>query len=60
MRAPNDAQVHGAIQPNSDRIRFHVNEHLVSALGAAKITGESEIDVKAEMDAELLLVEVQL
>ena len=39
---------------------IHVNEHLVSALSAAKITGESEIDVKAEMDAELLLVEVQL
>ena len=37
-----------------------VSEHLVSALSAAKITGESEIDVKAEMDAELLLVEVQL
>ncbi len=39
---------------------IHVSEHLVSALSAAKITGESEVDVKAEMDAELLLVEVQL
>ena len=37
-----------------------MNEHLVSALGAAKITGESEIAVEAEGDSELLLVEVQL
>jgi hypothetical protein len=37
-----------------------VNEHLVSALGAAKITGELEIAVEAERDAELFLVEVQL
>jgi quercetin 2,3-dioxygenase len=39
---------------------IRVNEHLVSALGAAKITGALEIDVKAERDAELLLVEVGL
>ena len=39
---------------------IRVNEHLVSALGAAKITGELEIAVEAERDAELLLVEVQL
>ena len=37
-----------------------MNEHLVSALGAAKITGELEIAVEAEGDSELLLVEVQL
>jgi redox-sensitive bicupin YhaK (pirin superfamily) len=39
---------------------IRVNEHLVSALGAAKITGELEIAVEAEGDAELLLVEVGL
>jgi redox-sensitive bicupin YhaK (pirin superfamily) len=39
---------------------IRVNEHLVSALGAAKITGELEIAVEAERDAELFLVEVQL
>ena len=39
---------------------IRVNEHLVSALGAAKITGELEIAVEAEGDSELLLVEVQL
>jgi redox-sensitive bicupin YhaK (pirin superfamily) len=39
---------------------IRVNEHLVSALSAAKITGELEIDVEAERDAELLLVEVGL
>jgi len=39
---------------------IRVDEHLVSALGAAKITGELEIAVEAERDAELLLVEVQL
>jgi quercetin 2,3-dioxygenase len=39
---------------------IRVNEHLVSALGAARITGALEIDVKAERDAELLLVEVGL
>ena len=39
---------------------IRVNEHLVSALGAAKITGELEVAVEAEVDSELLLVEVQL
>ena len=39
---------------------IRVNEHLVSALGAAKITGKLEIAVEAERDAELLLVEVGL
>ena len=39
---------------------IHVNEHRVFALGAAKIIGALEIDVEAERDAELLLVEVQL
>jgi len=39
---------------------IRVNEHRVFALGAAKITGALEIDVEAEGDAELLLVEVQL
>ena len=39
---------------------IRVNEHLVSALGAAKITGELEIAVEAEGDSELLLVEVRL
>ena len=39
---------------------IRVNEHLVSALGAAKITGELEIAVEAERDAELLFVEVGL
>jgi redox-sensitive bicupin YhaK (pirin superfamily) len=39
---------------------IRVNEYRVSALGAAKITGELEIDVEAERDAELLLVEVGL
>jgi redox-sensitive bicupin YhaK (pirin superfamily) len=39
---------------------IHVNEHLVSALGAAKIAGALEIDVAAEGDAELLFVEVGL
>jgi len=38
----------------------HVNEQLVSALGAAKITGELEIAAEARRDAELLLVEVSL
>jgi redox-sensitive bicupin YhaK (pirin superfamily) len=39
---------------------IRVNEHLVSALGAAKIIGELEIAVEAGRDAELLLVQVQL
>src|SRR4030043_1715418 len=39
---------------------IRVNGHLVSALGAAKITGELEIAVEAERDAELLFVEVGL
>jgi redox-sensitive bicupin YhaK (pirin superfamily) len=39
---------------------IRVNEHSVPALGAAKITGESEIAVEAERDSELLLVEVGL
>lgn len=39
---------------------IRVNEHLVSALSAAKISGELEIAIEAERDAELLLVEVQL
>jgi len=39
---------------------IRVNEHRVLALGAAKITGELEINVEAERDSELLLVEVQL
>jgi len=39
---------------------IRVNEHRVFALGAAKIIGALEIDVEAERDAELLLVEVQL
>lgn len=39
---------------------IRVNEHLVSALGAAKITGALEIDVEAQRDAELVLVDVQL
>ena len=39
---------------------IRVNEHPVFALGAAKITGELEISVEAERDAELLLVEVHL
>jgi hypothetical protein len=33
---------------------------LVSALGAAKITGELEIAVEAERDTEILFVEVGL
>jgi redox-sensitive bicupin YhaK (pirin superfamily) len=37
-----------------------VNEHLVSALDAVKATGELEIAMGAEKDAELLLVEVAL
>ena len=39
---------------------IRVNEYSVSALSAAKITGESEIAVEAEGEAELLLVEVRL
>jgi redox-sensitive bicupin YhaK (pirin superfamily) len=39
---------------------IRVNEHLVSALGAAKITGALEIAAEAQEDAELLLVDVQL
>jgi len=39
---------------------IRVNEHLVSGLGAAKITGELETVVEAGRDAELLLVEVGL
>jgi len=39
---------------------IRVNEHRVFALGAAKIIGELEIDVEAEGDSELLLVEVGL
>jgi hypothetical protein len=39
---------------------IRVNEHRVLALGAAKITGELEINVEADRDSELLLVEVQL
>ena len=39
---------------------IRVNEHLFSALGAAKITGELEIAVEAEGESELLLVEVGL
>jgi len=37
-----------------------VNGHPVSALGAAKTTGEMELAVDAEKDAELLLVDVAL
>jgi redox-sensitive bicupin YhaK (pirin superfamily) len=37
-----------------------VNGHLVPALGAAKVTGEMELTVNAEKDAELLLVDVAL
>lgn len=34
--------------------------HLVPALGAAKITGESKIEVSAQKGAELLLLDVKL
>lgn len=39
---------------------IRVNEHSVLALGAAKIAGELEVNVAAEKDTELLLVEVGL
>jgi hypothetical protein len=38
----------------------NVNGYLVPALGAAKVTGEMELTVNAEKDAELLLVDVAL
>ena len=37
-----------------------VNEHSIPTLGAAKIIEETEIRVKAEMDSELLLLDVLL
>lgn len=37
-----------------------VNNHLVPALGAAKVVEETRLHVKAETDAELLLVDVHL
>ena len=39
---------------------LNVNGHLVPTLGAAEITGETELTVEAEKDAELLLVDVLL
>jgi len=39
---------------------IRVNDQRVFALGAAKITGELEIDIEAERDGELLFVEVAL
>ncbi len=37
-----------------------INEHRLEALDAAMVTNEMELDVSAELDAELLLVHVQL
>ena len=39
---------------------LNVNGHPIPALGAAKVTGEMELTVNAEKDAELLLVDVAL
>jgi redox-sensitive bicupin YhaK (pirin superfamily) len=35
-----------------------VNSHPITALGAAKVTGEMELTVNAQKDAELLLFDV--
>jgi redox-sensitive bicupin YhaK (pirin superfamily) len=37
-----------------------INEQRLETLGAAMVTDEKELDVSAELDAELLLVHVQL
>ncbi len=39
---------------------MQVGGHVVPALGAAKITGESEIEISAEGKSELLVVDVKL
>jgi len=39
---------------------IRVNDYRVPTLGAAKMTGEVKINVEAEKDSELLLVDVLL
>ncbi len=38
----------------------NINEQRLETLGAAMVTNEKELDVSTELDAELLLVHVQL